>query len=332
MKKIVQISIVIFFLAFVTHARAQELDFATITVVPAVQEIQVTPGEKTRAQIQFRNSGQSLEIGVVKVADFTVTDKKGTTELVEDVPLKPKYSASSWITLDQNELAVPAHEFGLVTMTINPPKDLTSCGYYAVVYFQPDEGKIKRLGQNQSATSVTRKIGGLINFITEGKECKEDLSIVRFETPKFMEYGPITTSFDVANNGDIHIAPLGSVILSNTFGDFVDQKTLAEIKIFPERARTYDVTLGHTWMVGRYKMELAAAYGSKNAPLQQSAYVWVFPWRVAIVALLSLSLLIILLTKIYTQFIKKEVKLEQELHEEQAEIEKLKEELKKRHE
>jgi membrane protein implicated in regulation of membrane protease activity len=47
-------------------------------------------------------------------------------------------------------------------------------------------------------------------------------------------------------------------------------------------------------MIGRYKAVLMGSYGvNNNLPLVASAYFWVFPWRMAIVVVLTVIALIL---------------------------------------
>src|SRR5437764_942832 len=70
-----------------------------LTVFPAIQDINLKPGQQTRFQIQFKNSSDQVISGVVKAADYIVTDKKGSTQLIDKGQLSPKYGAASWITI-----------------------------------------------------------------------------------------------------------------------------------------------------------------------------------------------------------------------------------------
>ena len=324
--------LIIFHFALLAFNLVHAQDTAAYTVFPAVQDIKVTPGVKTRAQVQFRNNSDQLTIGTVKVADFIVVDKKGTTQIIEDPTLKPTYSASSWITLsDTTNVAIPSRESVLITLYINPPPVLTSCGYYALVYFEPNTAALNHLGTNQGATTnVSTKIAALLNFVVSGRKCIENITISQVNFPNFLEYGPIPLSIDLANNGDIHLSPTGYASLSNLFGSYVDQQNLPDLRIFPGKIKNYSLTLGHKWMFGRYKITLLASYGSNNQRLTDTMYVWVFPWRVMLVVLLGLIILFTLGRNFYSKLMKKEAVMEEEIAEEKAEIEKLREALRKR--
>lgn len=329
MKK--QITLIFAFLLLTFPVKAQET--VAYTVFPAVQDIKVTPGQKTRAQIQFRNNSDTLSIGNIKVADFIVIDKSGSTQILEDQLLKPKYSASSWIKLsDETNVAIPKNEIVTITLYITPPPVLTSCGYYALVYYQPNPSAVKRLGaaNQEAASSVTTKIGGLLNFVVEGKQCQENMFISQIKSPGFLEYGPVSLTVDLANTGDIHLTPSGYATMTNMFGSFVDQQNFKEQRIFPSKAKQYELSLGQKWMFGRYKVTLTAVYGASHKRLTDTVYVWVLPWRVGLIILLAAIIIFTLIRNFYKKIINKEISLEKEINQEKEEIAKLREALKKR--
>src|SRR5438093_1388464 len=70
----------------------------SITAFPAIQDKEVTAGQSSHLQVQFKNSSDSLTAGKIKIADFKIGDKNGAPLLIEGEPVeKPKYSASAWI-------------------------------------------------------------------------------------------------------------------------------------------------------------------------------------------------------------------------------------------
>ena len=320
-------------LAFVLISGVRAQEVTSIAVYPSIQDINVDFGVKSRAQIQFKNNTGEVIMGNVKVADYIITDKLGTPQIVEDPNQKPKYSASSWIKLSDDFIAIPKNESVTVNLFITPPSDLTSCGYYALVYFQPTAGTVKQISGATRVVneSISSKIGGLVNFSVENRTCKENVIISRFEAPQFLEYGPINVSLDLLNTGDIHLTPKGAVILTNMFHQFIDQKPIKELRIFPEKIKEQQSAIGKKWMFGRYKIDLQVSYGTTNPQtVTQNTYVWIFPWRIALVALLAVIIIILLVGNIFNKMERKEEILEKELSQEKKEIEKLKQQLRKR--
>jgi hypothetical protein len=337
MKKTIIFGLILTVLAFtvIVSVHSQNLDGQNLAVFPAIQEELVKPGEKTRIQIQFKNGGNTALVGKLKVVDFVVADKQGTPKIVEN-GLVPKYGAASWISLPNDSVAIPPRDYVSLDLGVNVPYDVTTCAKYALVYFEP-AAQVLKIGATtqrpQSATSVSSRLGGIIIFNLENgnNNCKENLNISGLTASKFQEFGPIKVNFDIFNLSDYHIVPAGFASLSNLIGYPVDQKTISEQRIFPDAAKSYEVQLGSKWMIGRYKVLLnATSNGLHSVMKEQAVYVWVFPWRAALVVILTLIVIILLVKNLYHSVVNKEANLEEEVKKEQEEIDKLKSQLRKR--
>lgn len=303
-----------------------------LTVYPAVVEQEITPGTPSRFLLQFRNNSNVLINGKIKVADYVISDKQGTPILVDDKQMSLKYAASKWITPLNTEVAVPANDYVAVNVSVNPPDEIGPCGHYAIVYFEPFE--LSPIGAENQATksesSIINKIGALINLKSKSKDCKQDMSIMGFTVPQFLEYGPVKVTFDLFNKGDVHISPVGTVTAKNILSSEVDSVSIKEQRIFPETAKAYEASVGQKYMIGRYSITLQGKYGDSNLPFMQTMYVLVFPWKIATIIALAIIILIIIGKSMYKGLVVKEATLEEEIKEERKEIEKLKSELKKR--
>lgn len=328
--------ICIFFLLFaccllpITNVRAQTTD-QSIIVYPAVTELQARPGETVRFLIQFRNNGSVPVSGNIKIADFTVKDDQGTPVILEDESEKPPYAASLWIRANSEKITIPSNDFVAVYFNADIPQNLQTCGNYAVVYFENDSSSpIGTAVKTTSSSSITTKIGALVNFTVRGKVCKEGLTLGRLNFPFFSENGPIKFTFDLINNGDYHLIPKGTLYTLNMFNKRADEKTLAQKRIFPGGAKKYEMEIGKKWMFGRYQLVLSGIYGQKNLPIYTNVYFWVFPWRIALTIILGLILFYLLIKHYHDLTHFKEESLAHELEKEKEEIKRLKEKLKKR--
>lgn len=326
--------IALFLFALITSfgamsAHAQEDKF-NMTVFPAVQEKEVEANQRTRVQIQFKNGEKTTVTGRVKAADFIVKDKEGTPVFIENETVPPKYAAASWIKPATDFITIPPDDFVTVDLFINTPSEIKTCGNYAIVYFEPStQGAGQTQGKTSSASSITPRIGGIVNFSVKGMQCKERIQVSNISVPTFMEYGPIQASFDILNLGDIHETPKGYAVISDQFGNYAGQSPLAEKRIFPETAKSYTVTGGQKYMIGRYKISIFAAYGGGRT-ITQDIYVTVFPWKIALVVLLALILILLALRYFYNSIVRREADLSARIEKENKEIERLKDELKKR--
>jgi len=323
MKKIgIYILIVVAFFSMSSRANAQSS--LLFTVSPARQQIVANPGEEFPIAVTFYNQSESPVVGMVKVSDFIVEDEKGTPSIVENMnQISTKYSASTWIELPFDRAGMGSHDKVVVLARIKIPKDAKPGGHYAAVYFEPVQANRPT---GEAGASITPRIASLLYIRVTGP-ITEYSFISSMSSLSFLEYGPIEVAAKIMNKGDYHIRPRGDFMLFNSFGGKSDQKKLKEVNIFPETQYSFKTVIGQKWMLGKYKITLNALYGSKEQSMIHSISVWIFPWRVVTITLLSLVIIILFGRYFYKNFIQKEATLESELSHEKEEIERLKKRL-----
>ncbi|NMB84381.1 hypothetical protein GYA28_03785 [Candidatus Roizmanbacteria bacterium] len=315
---------------FVQRSQAQMV--LPLTVAPARQELSLNPGDETAAEISFFNRSDVPLTGIIKKADFIVQGKEGAVELIEDPnQIFPKYTASAWLTLPYDRASIPANDKVTFQAKIKVPFDAKPGGRYVSVYFEPNFGAENTNNQKAAGSSVSPRLAALIYIKVSGNAFEKAI-LSRFFAPSFFEYGPIKIQTEILNRGDYHVRPKGVITAMDTFGGVVDQVPLKEFNVFPDASRSYVNELGTKWMFGRYKINIAASYGDRGQVLTSFIYVWVFPWKAALIIVLAIIIVFILLRSLYKTLINKETNLEQEIQKEKEEIEKLKAELKKRKE
>lgn len=301
-----------------------------LTVGPARQQITINPGETTSFAVKYYNQSEIPLNGVVSVADFVVDSTDGSPRIIENVDqANPRFSASKWVTLSLDQITIAANDRLIISGSLSVPKDARPGGRYVSVYFEPAIGTPSSIGPDGGATGIAPRIASLL-YIRVNGPIKENAVISHMFAKSFYEYGPIEVTAQIINNGDYHVRPRGVFTLTNPLGGVVEQSNLKEANIFPDALRIFTTSVGEKFMMGRYKISLNAVYGEKSQTLEKAVYVWVFPWRVAIMVLLTLIILGIIGKTVYKNIILKEASLEQKLSEEKKEIEELKQQLDKR--
>lgn len=324
--------IVIFTFSFLifnlSAANAQQS--VNLTVVPPRQELSVKPGEETRIQVKFYNKSDEPISGYIKKADFLVLDNSGSPTLIDTSAVNNRFAASQWLTPLEDKVTIAANNQYISTVYIKVPEGAYPCGRYTSIFFEPATSSLG--GQTvklESAASVAFRLSSLIYINVEGR-CKENAIVSKFTVPQFLEYGPIKVNVDVLNRSDYHIAPQIALQATNMLGKVMDTRVLPSQNIFPDVSRGYTAELGQKWMIGRYKIALSGGYGKMGKSLTSYTYAWVFPWRMTLVILLAVLVLYLITKSFIDGMNKKSEVLEQEIQEEKAEIDKLREALKKR--
>jgi hypothetical protein len=275
-------------------ATAQEVQRTFTVVNPAIVQ-NLNPGDTAEGTTKVINDSTVPLTFSVGVQDYIVVDGKGTPNILPPNTLNNKYSAASWIGVTPSTFTIKPGEKQTLNYYIQIPRDAKPGGHYAALVYQP---KVDATA-NATGGVVNTQIGSLF-YVTVKGPIKEDASIVKFFANSFQEYGPVKILTQIKNNGDLHITPKGSIILTGLFKNstyiFNDQKqsSVPVGNIFPETLRDFENSVGSNLMIGRYKAVLLANYGvNNNLPLTATLYFWVFPWRLALVIILAVLAIIL---------------------------------------
>jgi len=307
----------------VYKANAQDQSGGPITAAPARQEITIKPGEKSAFVIKFFNQGDQSVSGPIQVADFIVEDNEGTPTFIEGPnTISPKYAAASWVTLPYDRVTIAAKDSVIIQASIQAPEDAQPGGRYLAVFFEPG-GKLANEEDsvnNEAETPVAVRLAGLV-YIRVAGPVEENAYVTQLTTPRFLEFGPITTTTEILNRGNYHIKPKGTITLTSMFGKQVDQQLIDEKNIFPETSRLYENKVGTEWMFGKYRIDLNASYGESGKVLTATVFTWVFPWRMIATIILALVAIILLISLLYHKIKKRQQELEEKVEQLEEQLE-----------
>lgn len=297
-----------------------------LTVAPARQIIQVDPGTSKTFEVKFINQGDTPINGIFGVADFVVLEKDGSPQFLDDteVGLSSRYAASDWVTLPYKSGAIAANDKLSLQIKVSVPSNALPGGRYFGVYFEPSSAVPSATGTDYEAgTGVTTRLAGLVYLRVSGP-IKEDASVIRFDTPGFVEYGPASLTTEILNKGNYHIRPEGKIYLVDWLGRTIASSDLEEANVFPDASLVFENELGPKYMVGKYTLKLSASYGEGGQALAATTTFWAFPWRLALLIVLTTIIIILVVVILYRGLKGKQKKLEAQLAEEIKELEELK--------
>jgi len=264
-----------------------------LTAIPPRLEITANPGQIITKEIKVRNESNSEKFISTSLRDFIVTDDLGTPLQIESTDQSSnRWAAASWIQISPANLKLKPGETKSLVLTVITPDDALPGGHYAMVLHTPNND----LSLNQSGASVQTNVGTLV-YITVPGDITENALIKEFSAPRFSEYGPINFKSVITNLSDIHITPAGAINVYNTFGLKSAQINLDNANIFPGTSREFTNTLHRKLMLGRYKAQINASYGTTGQLLTATTFFWVIPYKL-IALLLAIIIIIILIIKL----------------------------------
>lgn len=297
----------------------------SLTVAPARQTIQASPGETKTINIKFINQADVPISGNFGASDFVVTDESGTPTFIDTIPgYSTSYAAASWVKLPFTKGTIVAFDKLPLQIKIVVPPDAKPGGRYFGVYFEPTSAVPTQVGAYYEAgTGVETRIAGLVYLRVAGP-ITENALVKSFIAPSFSEYGPVPVMTEIVNRGNYHIKPKGTISLYGMLGRRLATVELDEQNIFPDAVRQFENEIGSKYLIGKHTLKLTALYGEGNQVLSSTTTFWAFPWRLALVILLGIIIIILVSIVLWKSLKGKQTKLEDKLEKEIGELESLK--------
>ena len=236
---------------------------AALTIIPPKFELFGNPGGHLNEDIRVRNESDSPITYTVLLEDFTTAGEEGQVVLEEGENVN-SYSLANWMELSSKEITLQPKEERRFPFIINIPKDAEPGGHYASVLFVTAGGKV------EGGASVSNRVGSLVLLRVSGN-VTEEASLESFSAPKFSQNGPIDLDLRVRNNGNTHISPKGTIVITNIFGKKVDELPLSGRNVLPGSTRKMTTSWDKKNMLGSYTATLIAFYGQQNKSLTATA-------------------------------------------------------------
>ncbi|MDQ7815377.1 MAG: hypothetical protein RDU25_06295 [Patescibacteria group bacterium] len=296
-----------------------------LTISPPLVDKTMDPGQAEQGSVLLINESKQDQTFYASVQKFIPKGEEGQQEYLEE---SDNGGLPSWIFLDQKSITIAAGEKKEFKWSVNLPKNAEPGGHYATLFFStnPDDA-------GGTAVGVGGKLGVLFLVNVNGN-IKESANVESFSlvaetldpsNPKevsSINHLPAFFQLRVKNTGSVHINPNGQIDIYNMFGTKVTSVPVnpKNNKVLPNSIRritsfwgdigdevptSFLGNLKAEWSgfaVGRYTAKVDAKYGTQNQPLNAEVSFWVFPWRLALVALLLLLGLAVMI-KVYNAMV-----------------------------
>ena len=271
----------------VTHAD-------TLTVTPPKIETFGNPGDVVTESIRVRNDGADSLNYKVGVDDFKASGDEGGIDLIDD-PNAPStsFSLAKWVTIEPTQFNIPAGQEKALKMTIRIPSNAEAGSHLASVQLRSATTALT----GTSGAAVQSNLNSLVLLRVSGN-LVEKLSVDAFHTDLgYYARGPVDFTLKTSNQGNVHLAPSGTITITDEFGTKVKELPLRTANVLPTSARAVKTTWEDSNRIGRYTATLVATYGQKKQPLTASVTFIIFPLWLAELLLAIILLLLISLTQ-----------------------------------
>jgi hypothetical protein len=304
---VVPLLVACFFIG-VQHASA-------LTISPVKVEVAGDPGQTLRGELELLNEQPETKTFFSSFENFEPSGDTGSPKFVGATD-----GLATWLGA-QSSVVVATGETVKVPYTITIPADAEAGGYFAAIFWGEQDPTTEVAGE----VSIGGKLGVLILLRVNG-DIVEEAGITEFTTTNdgfFYNGIPINFSYKFSNDGGDRVVPLGDITITNIFGGETAaiSANRTEGSVLPGSARRFSATWGESvtattsqgffataksqlsdFHFGFYKAELSLVYGATNQTATDSIRIFIFPWQLLTLCLITL-LLAILALKRYNSWI-----------------------------
>lgn len=274
-----------------------------LSISPSVFEIKGNRGEVMEEKLTIINPSGSDQTYYLGVMAF-VPSKTGDSPIFLEKQ-DTQDGLAQWIQLPFSDVRVPARAKVDVPFKIAIPWDVVSRGYYAAVTVSQAPADLVA----GNGAIVEAKVAALILMTVEG-ETIEQLALINLSADtddRFRSSFPNTFRFAVQNQGNVHVLPVGAIVLKDFFGREIasyDANPNAA-RVLPASTREYvtktDAQEGwwntfnqqmRLFAIGPINTELFLTYGSDQKLSESLPVFWYVPWQLLVSAAVVLFILI----------------------------------------
>ena len=252
------------FLLGVTKVNAQNV---SIGIFPPIMQMDTTPPANVNADFYVQNqSDTSVDLNIVFKPFKPANNKNGEIEIIDSIASFPDPLFINRIkVLDQGEpiktLTIGPKQTQKLVLEVTLPPNEQKGDYYFTVFFVS-----KPLSSLKSNSTLASATIGMNVLLTVGPKGKTEGGITRFETPFFVNSGPIPFKVEVANRSDHFFAPTGEIIIKNMLGAKKGKVKLMPVNILSNSTRYIpDITQANIESEG-YK-KIAEAVEDQSFPV-----------------------------------------------------------------
>jgi uncharacterized membrane protein YtjA (UPF0391 family) len=263
-----------------------------ITVIPPKFELFSVPGDTLTERVRLINESTFPITVSVVIEDFTSAGEEGEVALEEE-GANTSYSLAKWVEPSVKDIVLQPGEESAVSFDIVVPRDAEPGGHYASILFASGGESIP------GGAAVTQRIGSLILLRVSGN-VEENGVIETFSAPTYLQSGPVDFTLRLLNEGNVHIQPRGTIVITNLLNQKVAELPLEGANVLPGAVRKMDTTWEKTNLFGTYTATLVATYGQQNLPLTAATRFTVASPIATIALIIGLIALVIFIISLFT--------------------------------
>ncbi len=242
--------------------------------------VELSPGEERTVETTITSREGEPRGYSISVEDFAISNDGNDSIQFYGNGSGP-FSAKSWITPVVDHFSLNHGERAFLPIKISIPDNASVGDHYAVVLFQRNLKDLSKPGFN-----VIPRVGALLLITVKGDVIKHGI-LQDFNVSRPV-YWSLPTHFGIqyANEGTVHIVPVGHIEIKNIFGIPVDDITVRDWYVLRNSIRHREVVWQPRFALGYYTATLTLNAEGQDAVQPMTVSFWVIPVLPVLLALL----------------------------------------------
>lgn len=274
-------------------------------VGPGKIDTRISPGKSRIVNLTITN-----RLGSDHIFKFDIEDMTGSSEPSKTVQLlgdeKGPYTLKEYIQLPSGEITLQHNERAVVPVRISIPADAEPGGRYGSVLVNTVaiEADNNREQEYQAQSPIVARIGTLF-FVTVPGDVETAGRLLDFTTvpdKDFYSSGPVTFGVTFGNSGSIHLAPYGTLSITDLFGREVGYVELQPWFAMPQTERFREIIWDSDYLFGRYTATLKLNRSYENIIDEREVVFFVLPWKPILVAFIVIFVFVYFLRTVFNRF------------------------------
>lgn len=273
---------------------------AGVGISPAIINERVEPGQVKEYTLQLRNLSGADQTYFISKRDIIGVKDGNVPIFSKSKTERTGYEVSDWITLDREEIFIPAAGEGYISFVLTVPDVATPGSHFGGVIVSVEAPEIR-----SSGASIGYEVANIISIRVSG-EANDSAKIRQFSTSQYI-YGKTEVDFEarVENEGNTLVTPVGPLEIYNMFGKQVALLAFNESQksVFPKTSDSEGITsFNISWAdegvgFGRYEAILSLSYGEegRKSTMSNTVTFWVLPMNIVGPGLAILAVLLLVL-------------------------------------
>jgi len=266
-------------------------------ISPVREIITVSKGTSQTVDLSIQNPTAGVQYASMVVNDFEAsTNESGQPQILLNGQKSPINSFQDLVSKNLPSITIQPKQTLQIPIKITVPKNAEAGGYYGVIRVIN--------GSSTSNTNIALAASvGTIFLVTVPGKLTENLQLIQFTAAKngdpgrvFINSGPMSIITRLENTGNIHVAPFGTVNITDSHGKIVESYkfNVAQGDILPNSIRKFIDPLANTKWQGKYKISAYIGYGTTGSLITTQNTFWIIPAWFVISAIVIILILLIL--------------------------------------